>query len=47
MSLVGSVAKQDSEEAQQQHFADLKTTLLKLPRVHLCVLDAIVSHLNT
>ncbi|KAG0709279.1 hypothetical protein DFH29DRAFT_820737 [Suillus ampliporus] len=42
---VGS-AKIDSEASEQQHLQDLQVALQRLPKVHLYVLDAIVSHLR-
>ncbi|KAJ7077876.1 hypothetical protein B0H15DRAFT_557408 [Mycena belliarum] len=43
---VGAAAKGEGEDAETQRIADLSTALLRLPRVHLYVLDAIVSHLR-
>ncbi|KAG1746630.1 uncharacterized protein EDB91DRAFT_1118048 [Suillus paluster] len=42
---VGS-AKTDGEASEQQHLQDLQVALQRLPKVHLYVLDAIVSHLR-
>jgi hypothetical protein len=44
---VGSTAKTDGDAAEQQRIQDLQVALLKLPRIHLLVLDAIVKHLRT
>jgi hypothetical protein len=44
---VGSTAKADGDVSEQQHVQDLQLALLKLPRIHLHVLDAIVKHLKT
>ncbi|KAJ7245122.1 hypothetical protein B0H12DRAFT_1325359 [Mycena haematopus] len=43
---VGAAAKGEGADAEVQRIADLGTALQKLPRVHLCVLDALVSHLR-
>ncbi|KAK6992218.1 hypothetical protein R3P38DRAFT_3408860 [Favolaschia claudopus] len=43
---VGAVAKIDGGDADSQRITDLGTALQRLPRVHLCVLDAIVSHVR-
>jgi hypothetical protein len=43
--IVGS-AKTAGEASEQQHLQDLQVVLLRLPRVHLYVLDALVSHLR-
>ncbi|KAJ7281780.1 hypothetical protein C8J57DRAFT_82609 [Mycena rebaudengoi] len=44
---VGSVAaKTDGNEAEAQRITDLSVALQRLPRVHLYVLDVIVSHLR-
>ncbi|KAJ7115832.1 hypothetical protein C8R44DRAFT_793397 [Mycena epipterygia] len=43
---VGAAAKSEGEDAEAQHIADLSTALLRLPRVHLYVLDAVLSHLR-
>jgi hypothetical protein len=44
---VGSAAKGEKESAdEQEHLETLKTMLLRLPKVHLYVLDAIVLHLK-
>ncbi|KAH7929102.1 hypothetical protein BV22DRAFT_1057685 [Leucogyrophana mollusca] len=43
---VGSAAKADSEVSEQQHIQDLQATLQRLPKVHLFVLDAVVTHLR-
>lgn len=42
---VGS-AKTDGDLSEEQHLQDLQVALLRLPKVHLYVLDAIVSHLR-
>jgi len=48
MVSVGSAAKGEKESAdEQEHLEALKATLLRLPKVHLYVLDAIVLHLKT
>jgi len=45
---VGSAAKGEKEAADEQgHLEALKTALLRLPKVHLYVLDAIVLHVKT
>lgn len=44
---VGSAAKGEKDSVDEQiHLEALKTSLLRLPRVHLYVLDAIVLHLR-
>jgi hypothetical protein len=43
--IVGS-AKADGDVSQVQHLQDLQVALQRLPKVHLYVLDAIVSHLR-
>jgi hypothetical protein len=44
---VGSAAKGEKEPVDEyEHLEALKTALLRLPRVHLYVLDAIVLHLR-
>lgn len=42
--LVGAVA--GAETPEQQRIEDLQVALLKLPKVHLVVLDAIIAHLK-
>ncbi|KII87448.1 hypothetical protein PLICRDRAFT_142731 [Plicaturopsis crispa FD-325 SS-3] len=42
---VGSAPK-DGEVSEQQHIQDLSSTLQRLPRVHLYVLDAVVKHIK-
>jgi hypothetical protein len=44
---VGSAFKSETETAAEQHIQDVRQALLKLPRVHLYVLDALVTHLKT
>ena len=45
---VGSAAKGEKVSAdEQEHLEGLNATLLRLPKVHLYVLDAIVLHLKT
>ncbi|KAI9464211.1 hypothetical protein HD554DRAFT_2206321 [Boletus coccyginus] len=44
---VGSVTKADGELSEEQHLQDLQTALQRLPKVHLYVLDALVTHLRT
>lgn len=44
---VGSTAKTDGEPSEEQHLEDLQTTLQRLPKVHLYVLDTLVTHLRT
>lgn len=44
---VGSAAKGEKESDEQEHLDALRTALLRLPKVHLYVLDAIVLHLRT
>jgi hypothetical protein len=47
-TLVGSTAKGEKEVAdEQEHLEALKTALLRLPKVHLYVLDTILNHLRT
>jgi hypothetical protein len=44
---VGSTAKGDQESTdEREHLEALKTALLRMPKVHLSVLDAIVLHLR-
>ena len=43
-NLVGAVA--GAEVPEQQRVEDLQSILLKLPKIHLAVLDAIVEHLK-
>ncbi|KAJ7449578.1 hypothetical protein FB451DRAFT_1102501 [Mycena latifolia] len=43
---VGAAAKTEGEDAEAQRITDLSTALLRLPRVHLYVLDAVVSHVR-
>ena len=44
---VGSAAKGEKESVDEhEHLEALKTALLRLPKVHLYVLDAIVLHLR-
>lgn len=43
---VGSAAKA-GELAEEQHLQDLQTALQRLPKVHLYVLNALVTHLRT
>ncbi|KAJ6591706.1 hypothetical protein DFH09DRAFT_182307 [Mycena vulgaris] len=43
---VGAAAKSEGEDAEAQRIADLSTALLRLPRVHLFVMDAVVNHLR-
>jgi hypothetical protein len=44
---VGSAAKGEKESVDEhEHLGALKTALLRLPKVHLYVLDAIVLHLK-
>lgn len=43
---VGAAAKSEGEDAEAQRITDLGTALQRLPRVHLYVLDAVVSHLR-
>jgi hypothetical protein len=43
---VGAAAKSESGDAEAQRITDLGTALQRLPKVHLYVLDAIVSHLR-
>lgn len=42
--LVGAVA--GDEVPEQQRIEDLQIVLLKLPKIHLVVLDAIIKHLK-
>jgi|SRR6267142_1358915 len=45
---VGSAAKGEKESTDEhEHLEALKMALLRLPKVHLYVLDAIVLHLKT
>jgi hypothetical protein len=44
---VGSAAKGEESTDEQEHLEALKTALLRLPKVHLYVLDAIVLHVKT
>jgi hypothetical protein len=45
---VGSAAKGENESTDEhEHLEALKTALLRLPKVHLYVLDTIVLHLKT
>ncbi|KAG9312988.1 hypothetical protein JVU11DRAFT_6426 [Chiua virens] len=44
---VGSATKADGEVSEEQHLQDLQMALQRLPKVHLYVLDAIVTHLRT
>lgn len=44
---VGSAAKGEKESSDEhEHLEALKTALLRLPKVHLYVLDTIVLHLK-
>lgn len=43
---VGST-KTDADDSEEKHLQDLQVALQRLPKVHLYVLDAIVSHLRT
>ncbi|KAJ7504139.1 hypothetical protein B0H11DRAFT_2349435 [Mycena galericulata] len=43
---VGAAAKSEGEDAEAQRITDLGTALQRLPRVHLYVLNAVVSHLR-
>lgn len=44
---VGSAAKGERESAEEhEHLEALKAALIRLPKVHLYVLDAIVLHLK-
>jgi hypothetical protein len=43
--IVGS-AKAEGDVSEEQHLQDLQVALQRLPKVHLYVLDAIVSHLR-
>jgi hypothetical protein len=43
---VGAAAKSEGGDAEAQRITDLSTALQRLPRVHLCALDAVVSHLR-
>ncbi|KAF9245227.1 hypothetical protein BU15DRAFT_41061 [Melanogaster broomeanus] len=45
--VVGSAGKVEGEPSEQQHLQDLQAALQRLPKVHLYVLDAIVTHLRT
>lgn len=44
---VGSAAKAGGEPSEEQHLQDLQAALQRLPKVHLYVLDALVTHLRT
>lgn len=44
---VGSGAKADGEQTEEQRLQDLQTALQRLPKVHVYVLDALVTHLRT
>ena len=45
---VGSAVKGEKESTdEREHLEALKTALLRLPKVHLYVLDTIVLHLKT
>ncbi|KAF8845130.1 hypothetical protein BDN67DRAFT_962064 [Paxillus ammoniavirescens] len=44
---VGSAGKADGEPSEEQHLQDLQAALQRLPKVHLYVLDAVVTHLRT
>jgi hypothetical protein len=44
---VGSAAKGEESSNEHEHLEALKMALLRLPKVHLYVLDAIVLHLKT
>ncbi|KAH7909071.1 hypothetical protein BJ138DRAFT_1156128 [Hygrophoropsis aurantiaca] len=44
---VGSAAKADGEVSETQHVQDLQAALQRLPKVHLFVLDAVVTHLRS
>ncbi|KIK99806.1 hypothetical protein PAXRUDRAFT_822344 [Paxillus rubicundulus Ve08.2h10] len=44
---VGSAGKADGEPSEEQHLQDLQAALQRLPKVHLHVMDAIVTHLRT
>ncbi|KAJ6581367.1 hypothetical protein B0H19DRAFT_1060957 [Mycena capillaripes] len=43
---VGAAAKSEVGDAEAQRITELGTALQRLPRVHLCVLDVVVSHLR-
>jgi hypothetical protein len=43
---VGSAAKGDESIDEHEHLEALKTALLRLPKIHLYVLDVIVLHLR-
>ncbi|SRR5712692_4407053 len=43
---VGSAAKGDESIDEHEHLEALRTALLRLPKIHLYVLDAIVLHLR-
>ena len=45
--IVGSAGKVDGEPSEEQHLQDLQIALQRLPKVHLYVLDALVTHLRT
>ncbi|KAG6328564.1 hypothetical protein ID866_10525, partial [Astraeus odoratus] len=42
---VGAAAKANGEESEQRHIQDLQAALQRLPKVHIFVLNAIISHL--
>ncbi len=44
---VGSTAKSEGEVNDEQRYKEVSSSLQKLPRVHLYVLDAVVKHLKT
>ncbi|KIJ65674.1 hypothetical protein HYDPIDRAFT_175034 [Hydnomerulius pinastri MD-312] len=44
---VGSAGKAEGEPSEQQHIQDLQVALQRLPKVHLYVLDAVITHLRT
>ncbi|TFK51765.1 hypothetical protein OE88DRAFT_1658375 [Heliocybe sulcata] len=43
---VGKSVKEDGEVSPEQHIQELQGALLRLPRVHLYVLDVVVAHLR-
>lgn len=43
---VGSAVKADGEPSEEQRLQDLQTALQRLPKVHLYVLNALVTHLR-
>lgn len=43
---VGHSAKEDGQVSPEQHMQELQAALLRLPRVHLYVLDSVVGHLR-